>query len=216
MHLVSHLDILTSPCQHLVPSICMQYFLKQFASMFLLLPYWVILGFDITELNSACWGYSMMETLMHNQTGLQNCWQPYSCPKNCIECAPLYRITKTPSHILHNQRLPLSEEKNNSKMYAFYVKAGFYIEISNRRSRLIFISVCIITVRRINCQHTIGEEGGSRRFFFFFGRRKGVILQLSLVLQSASYLKIHSLMSGKKNNSPFYGENMAFNLHHVK
>lgn len=43
-----------------------------------------------------------------------------------------------------------------------------------------------------------------------------MIFWFALVLQSVSYLKVHILMSEKKKNSPFYGENIAFNLHHVK
>lgn len=100
---------------------------------------------------------------------------------------------------------PLSEENNNSKICIFcYVKIGLYIEISNREEAwLIFISVCIITVRHMNCHHTAGEEGKNKRGYFFFGRGKGGIFCFALVLQWANYFKINILMWGKKPKNKF-------------
>lgn len=43
-----------------------------------------------------------------------------------------------------------------------------------------------------------------------------MIFWFALVLQSGGYRKIHILMSEKKKNPHFYGENIVFNLHHVK
>ena len=109
-------------------AICFQqYFLKQFASIFcfcLIKSFWALTSL---QLNSAYQRSSLMEILMDNQTGLQNCWQSHSCPKNVccyIKYISSYRVNKHPSTPHTTRGSPWSEENNKSKIYLWLCQNG--------------------------------------------------------------------------------------------